>query len=148
MFNSFWLSSDKIIREREGFGWLSGLQWVQGQPKVWEASNSIFYLVSFHFCSSHLSSVNLLLFHICYNFISISFQCYFNFLSILFYLFIILVYFTNFLSVLYCILFNLLLFNLIFYHNLLTGHLQHQPSTITLPNHKDAYLDNWEQQIL
>ena len=65
-----------------------GLQWVKDQLKFKKNPIKIFYFVSFHFCSSHLSSVYLLLFHIYYNFISISFQCHFNFLSISFYLFI------------------------------------------------------------
>ena len=131
MFNFFWLWSEKFIRERESLGWLLGLQWVKDQLKLEKHPIKIFYFVSLYLCSSHLSSVRLILFHIYFNFvwisfkfhfklIAISFQSSFNFLfSFLlfhFMLFFKLFYFTFLMcTLLYFISFYLILFYLIWF---------------------------------
>ena len=84
MLSLFWLWSEKFIREREGLGWLLGLQWVKDQLKLEKHPIKIFYFVSLYLCSSHLSSVRLILFHIYFNFVWISFKFHFKLIAISF----------------------------------------------------------------
>ena len=150
VFNLLWLSSEKFISERQGLGSLLVLQWVKDQLKLENHPIKMFYFAWFNFCSSHLSSVYLILFHIYFNFVSISFKFNFNFISIFFQFSLLFFYFFNFIllffSVLYFILFHLILFYLL-YHNLLPGQPQHLTPATTVPKRKYANLDNWEQQI-
>ena len=147
MFNLFWLWSEKFIREREGLGWLLGLQWVKDQLKLEKHPIKIFHLVSFHFCSSYLSSVRLILFHIYFKFVWISFQVNCNFISILlqfsflffhfmsFFYFILLHFSFLYFTLFYFILFSLILFYLLYY-NLLAGQKQHLTPITALLNVK------------